>query len=505
MLDLPQDIWDLIASHIPYLQLGPLISVNRAFLNIVLDARYKTVEWVVLDKKLISSLGRLQSPYIARRVRRLHIRPWFIQYLLEREKLFEETTRSRVEEEPTWQQQTWTQLGTFLGFPSMHTPETTNHRSFRAKKGSGYVASPNEIMSAMINAVQLMVNVTTYDLRWRDLPLNNDTLALLTSAGAAFSGSLSKLVLHARISRFESFLTLTNFYALNELEFHFDFDFEANADDGAQEEAILVNYIAPYITHLASLRSLTIVSSAKADHSAFLRAMGSVPPLRLLALRIPFNQKHLSDPSTIGHILHLHRSTLSSVELRPNDDYTSKDPSYTALALHNWSAVARQCLVNTGWLGNVESLTIPAVHHPTMFTMIHHTSAHLTSLCLFSRYLEGFEAAEVIGLLGPRVGLRRLSLEVKQLTPELISLLANTLPGLSSLTLVLESDFKVPFMGASFAQQGYEVQADWQLSDISLFFKRIKEESDMPDWGRDHEYQLMTHLAQSVLPNLCGS
>ncbi|KAF8063331.1 hypothetical protein FPV67DRAFT_237592 [Lyophyllum atratum] len=382
----------------------------------------------------------------------------------------------------------------------MHAPETTNHRSFRVKKGSGYLASPNEIMSAMIKAIKYMVNVTAYDFWWRDLPPNHDTLAFLASAGVAFNRSLSKLVLHARISKFESFLTLTNFYSLNELELHFDFDFEANADGGAQEEAILVNYIAPYINHLTSLRSLIIMSSAKADRSAFLHALGSIP-LRLLALRIPFNKKHLSDPSSISHIFHLHRTFVSSVELCPNDEYTSKDPSYPAMTLYNWSAVARRCLVNTGWLGNVESLTIPALHHSATLTKIHHTSAHLTSLCLFSRYLEGYEAAEVIGLLGPRVGLRRFSLEVRQLTPELISLLANALPGLSSLTLVLES-YSEMYMGANFAQQGYQVQADWQLSDISLFFKCVKEDSTTPGWARDPEHRLMWRLAQFVLPNV---
>lgn len=60
MQDIPTDVWNHIASYIPQHELRELISVNRAFFDLVLDARYKTVEWFMVDKKMVRFLGCLQ-------------------------------------------------------------------------------------------------------------------------------------------------------------------------------------------------------------------------------------------------------------------------------------------------------------------------------------------------------------------------------------------------------------------------------------------------------------
>ncbi|KAF8057600.1 hypothetical protein FPV67DRAFT_570429 [Lyophyllum atratum] len=263
----------------------------------------------------------------------------------------------------------------------MHAPETTNHRSFRAKKGSGYLASPNEIMSAMIKAVKYMVNVTAYDFWWRDPPLNHDTLAFLASAGVAFNRSLSKLVLHAGISKFESFVTLTN--SLARITFQFRFRGQRGRRRARRSDSRQLHCSIHKPPHIPPIFDNNVVGQT--GPSSISPCLGIYPNTSTSGASHSLQQKHLSDPSSISHILHLHETFVSSVELSPNDEYTPKDPSYPDMTLYNWSAVARRCLVNTGWLGNVESLTILALHHPSTLTMIHHTSAHLTSLCLFNR------------------------------------------------------------------------------------------------------------------------
>jgi hypothetical protein len=57
---LPEDIWQCIASFIPQNALLRLISVNKAFYNIVLDTKYREIHWAKLDRPMIKSLVRLR-------------------------------------------------------------------------------------------------------------------------------------------------------------------------------------------------------------------------------------------------------------------------------------------------------------------------------------------------------------------------------------------------------------------------------------------------------------
>ncbi|KAF5376522.1 hypothetical protein D9615_008674 [Tricholomella constricta] len=398
MTELPEDIWHLVAQYFPARELTKLISLNRAFYNTVLNARYQTVEWVMLDMKLIRCLARLQYPSIASRVRRLRIRPWFIQYMIARQDLL--NSESNGQEESTWMWSIWEQITEYF-------ERSPRHDCRRKGSEDLDLAQPGDIMSSMISAVRHMANVTEYEFEWRDLPPNETTLRFLESTHAAFSTNLSKLVLHAQISRFEQILSVTEISGLTDLEFHFDFDPLATADIGVKNEGTLINSIAPFVNRLrSSLRSLTITSSAKGDHSSFFHSLGPLPALRFLALRVSFSEEHLTDPSTIGHLLNLHKSSLTSIELRPTHDGERNHRSQAALKA--WLAISSVCMTNPGCLGNLESFTFPAIDHMTTLSMIHHTSTSLTSLCLLGVYLEYCAVENVIGLLGSRPGLKTL-------------------------------------------------------------------------------------------------
>jgi hypothetical protein len=60
MVELPQDIWELIARYLPKQDIFCFISLNRALLNIALDERYRTVAWLDPDEKLVKLLRRLE-------------------------------------------------------------------------------------------------------------------------------------------------------------------------------------------------------------------------------------------------------------------------------------------------------------------------------------------------------------------------------------------------------------------------------------------------------------
>jgi hypothetical protein len=60
MPDLPHDIWAIIATLLDRIHLLTLVSVNRAFYNVVLDQRYGEIWWISLDKSMLRTLVYLQ-------------------------------------------------------------------------------------------------------------------------------------------------------------------------------------------------------------------------------------------------------------------------------------------------------------------------------------------------------------------------------------------------------------------------------------------------------------
>ncbi|KAG6902694.1 hypothetical protein C0995_012834 [Termitomyces sp. Mi166 len=492
MQDLPPDTWALVARYIPPLTLPKLMSVNRAFFNLVLDTRYGVVEWGTLDTKLTQLLERLQEPLIASHVRRLHIRPWFIQYLFEREALFQRSSLMQEQERQTWSY-TFGQIVNYF-YP---TELNSTPNDGPPPRPPGFITYPptNELMSSMINALKGMTNVTECEFQWRDMPINAQTLSFLSSARAAFNSNLSKLVLHTRVSRFDQILTFADFRQLTELELHFEYDPSTERDIGVINEDILIQSVAPFINRLQdTLHTLTIASVARCDHSTFLRALGPFPNLRTLTLQMQFNDtKYLRDPSSLGNLLLRHKAFLTTLAIRPNYD------EGFAKALAAWQAVSDACTADLSYFSNLESLTFPALDLPTMMSLIRYAPAHLNTLCLFGRFLTFDELASVIGVLGSRADLRTLSLDIDILSSEMFSLLANTFPTLHSLTIVLGTPLNL-YNPRVFGDEGYACQTDWQLYDLAIYHRYYKDDLNSP--SADMEQNLMWHVASHVLPNV---
>jgi hypothetical protein len=59
-MQVPDDIWDHIASFISKEALRPLIAVNRPLYNVVMDAEYREVLWAKFDSAMLKSLSRLR-------------------------------------------------------------------------------------------------------------------------------------------------------------------------------------------------------------------------------------------------------------------------------------------------------------------------------------------------------------------------------------------------------------------------------------------------------------
>ncbi|KAG5721557.1 hypothetical protein E4T56_gene13081 [Termitomyces sp. T112] len=490
MQDVPPDTWALIAGYVPPPALPTLMCVNRTLFNLVLDTRYGTVEWGTPDKKLIRLLERLQDPLVASHVRRLHIRPWFIQYLFEREALFQ---RSSLMERETWSYTFGQMLNYFYPSESNTTPDD------RPPRPHGFTTYPstNELMNSMIKAIKGMTNVVECEFQWRDMPVNADTLSFLSSARASFNSKLSKLILRTRVSRFGQILTFADFPHLTELELHFEYDPSTERGIDEINVDVLIQSVAPFISRLqGTLHTLTIASVARCDHSAFLRALGTLPNLRTLTLQMQFNDaQYLYSPSSLSNLLLRHKAFLTTLVIRPNYD------EGLAKALAAWQAISDTCTADLNSLVNLESLTFPVTDLPTMISLIHNAPAHLHTLRLFGRYLPPEEVSSVISALGSLTNLRTLSLDIQLLNPELFSLLAPTLPALHSLTLVLETSPNL-YNTHTFSNEGYVPQTDWQLYDLAIYHKYHKEDSNLNTPSTNMEHDLMWHIASHILPNV---
>jgi hypothetical protein len=321
--------------------------------------------------------------------------------------------------------------------------------------------SPSSIITLMLAAFQHMTNLTEYDFEWRDLSLNTTTRSFLPDNPATLS-SLRKLVLHAQLPQFKDLLSqfMLKFSGLQDLEFYLDYSppsitavptpFEI-AQTLVLNQTILTTTIAPFITSLRpSLSSLTIASSANVDHSYLFNSLGSDPfsHLRTLAIRIPFDNDHLSNTEGLVRLLQMHAGTLLHVELRPT--------GIGEIALDDggpWSYMCRACVSATFRMAftNLESLTIPVRELRFTLQLVKRSADTLKSLCLLGRLLEEHEVREVVKVFNDVNGgrLKRLDICVKSLTPALIGLLAAGLPALWALGLVLDKESNVSRISSS--------------------------------------------------------
>ena len=309
--------------------------------------------------------------------------------------------------------------------------------------------SSKGIMKAMIKAVTGMVNVTEYNFEWRDLPLNENTSKFLSSARKAFGGSLRKLVLRAEILKFQEILAITDFEEhLEELDFHFDYTPAVGASPAdvdackvAQAHGLL-NTIVPFLNARRSvLRSLAISSSAQVDLSAFFHALGCFPRLRSFSARIWFDDTHLSDPSGLVNLLATHSTTLLNVELRPNwptdpIPFSTRNISLEKLQI-SWGPTEQLLLSNVKALFGLESLTLHCHNVEKTLPLLRRSRDTLTRLSLINRYLKFEEVKAVAQLFSHRdYSLKSLHIEVLDMSAYLIGLVATTLPGLLSLSVV---------------------------------------------------------------------
>ncbi|PPQ77839.1 hypothetical protein CVT25_015333 [Psilocybe cyanescens] len=456
--DIPDDVWRIIVRLV---SLGGSVTqymgVNRTFYNCALDRRYREVRWVVLDQDFVKQLDCLQSPPIAQRVHTLHIRAWFIQYLLKRDILF--NSPSSPHKTKSTLMDSLLSISSTLGLDPFFKSRgwMLQHEDEQSKDSP---LSFEATITSMIKAVEGMTNVVELNFEWRDLPLNKDTLMFLISTKRAFDNSLRKLTLRAPISKFRALLRNTNFGNIEELDFHFDYQTGHTSETSDPDVQNLLDTIIPFINQRrSSLQSLTISSSSSTDLSSFFSALPSdLRSLRRFGVDISFHQDFLSNPNGIIQFLESCAISLRHVSLLANWEHThfgsvpksqSADNSHVVMSNENnintqsdnkpWVRMNNLLLAHPTCLSSLRSLQIPFISLGKTIPLVRRSSDTLTRLHLMGRYLTKNEVAEVVGLFSHRsLEFQHLELAVALLDYALLLTMATGLPDLISLVLIFE-------------------------------------------------------------------
>jgi hypothetical protein len=287
----------------------------------------------------------------------------------------------------------------------------------------------------MTQAVRLMTHVTEYSFEWRDLSPTPRTVRFLSTARAAFGVSLRKLTLHAQLDNFSALLSTVDFENLEELELFLDHDNVVSP----RSADLLRDTIAPFVNHFRrSIGSLLISSASKVDLSPLLEALDEMPHLHKFVGCFAFDTAHLSDPRGLVKILRTNSETLTGVEIGWSFA-AALDEEHQPIS--TWGAFSAAVVAEPGALGNLRSLKIPVLQtFDVILTCLRRSANTLTSLCLVDHFLREQELVDLVQVFAHRpfdAGLQTLHIGLADITVGLLDLLANKIPGLQSLGLVL--------------------------------------------------------------------
>ena len=245
----------------------------------------------------------------------------------------------------------------------------------------------------MISAIRGMTNVVEFQFEWTDIPLTDDTKALLTSI-TTFGANLRKLILHAHVLNFRDLQTITTFIFVEELELHFDYSAQTSSTKGNRndEHQELLAVVLPLVVQSSrAMRSLLIFSSSSVDLSDFFAALPAMPRLQRFGAAIPFEKNIMSNSSGLLDFLRRHSSTLRHVHLSPNLPYRTDTVQLRKKEV--WEPVNDTLLNDVALLCGLESLEVSL---RKTIPLLRRSADTLTSLILKNYALSFVELTEVL-------------------------------------------------------------------------------------------------------------
>ncbi|KAJ7065228.1 hypothetical protein C8F01DRAFT_1124843 [Mycena amicta] len=411
----PPEIWLEVAQHLPPAVIANMYSVSGQWFEISMDARYRSVSVAFLNHAMLRNIARLRDPAVARRVRTLHIHPYFVKQVLERTHDSPQPPRGRFKLGGLFRDHKW---------PG---------RCVRS--GASLPTTPEELVRTMVEVLSGLPYVTHYDIAWSGLDVIHDLPVPFLVA--AFRPSVLQLTLEISLEKTMKLLAHTEkLENLEELDLFIRLDHLYTRET---YEQILVEHLAPAINRLhKTLQKLSLRLCEPMDVAPLFDSLRFMPSLESLCISIPLARPHLGHPSGLGRFLDRHRDTLRNLALRGselsgNGLIPAEDP------LSEWVNDALSFVTGPTKLRSLElSLTLFPVEAATL--CLGRFARSLTSLTLTGRQLPYDRVDELLSAIrriahGKR--LKKLRLGTVTLSPELIDLIAEKLPGLDRLDLLV--------------------------------------------------------------------
>ncbi|KAJ7089787.1 hypothetical protein B0H15DRAFT_907749 [Mycena belliarum] len=466
----PPEIWLQIADYLPPLDVADLYSVNSHWFDIAMNARYRQISFAFLNRTMLRDLTRLRDPAVARRVRTLHIHPYFVKEVLEKPHQPRPACLLAGQRPPHPHPHSLRGRFRLAGF------FRDQKRLARSVRTSALLecGSPTDLLRTMAEVISGLPYITHYHIAWSGLHSIQDLPVPFLAA--AFRPSVLQLTLEISLEKTAALLCHTA--ALENLE---ELDLFLRLDHlclPEEYERILIDDLAPAINRLhRSLQKLSLRLCEPLDIAPLFDSLRYMPLLDCLSLSIPMVRPHLGHPAGLGKFLDRHSHSLSHLVLRATelsgDGLTpAEDP------LSEWINDALTYVTAPTKLRSLEaSLTLFPVEAAAM--CLRRFARTLHSLTLTGRHLP-YDRVDALLSAVRRAGtgrLHTLRLGAVTLSPELVDLLAEKLPTLRRLELLIKD-----VVGAEGDFPLYYDRAEQDDSQIGNFFGEM-ETRRYPDWG----------------------
>lgn len=378
-----------------------------------------------------------RDPAVAKRVRCLRINPNFTQDFVQ--------AWEKRNGENSWK------TGLNVVMKHIREPPFTSKVS-GAEAVPKYSSSQQTLIAAVVEAVSYLSNVVHCDVTWVDPATVQHLNPFIPVAWSTFGSNLRKLTLGGDLDGLRLLASSsTHFVSLQELELEFMHNVVRMHD--TSDLACLVDVLAPFVNGLSPrLRHLSITSWASLELSSFFQKLTFFPILQQLTIRISFNKAFPHDHSGLTRLLHDQSHTLKCVTLRFNPSGWMSFSS-TEDSLVRWMEEAAS---DTSVLTDLQTLHIYPTMMPAGFeaflVYLKRSANTLTSLIVRERYLSYDEVDSVVTTFlhrPPESRLKYLRLNVRILSVRVMDLLAEKVPMLERLALIVGKGWTEERAGAA--------------------------------------------------------
>ncbi|KAH9481283.1 hypothetical protein JR316_0005805 [Psilocybe cubensis] len=473
MQEIPYDVWRCIAEFLPTEDLKRLYSVNRAFLNISLDERYR-VAYIGPPGSISTerNLNTLIDPKLTSRVRDFTFKPGSLCKLLDDKSILKGPSNSNT-------------VTTLLNDFERLDIAPQRRRAFPSQLMNSYTLPVDAVHKNVLRIFKQMINLTSLRIVLDKGELRHfkpPSSTYFSVGWATFGSNLKSLDLRIPLEYIENVLPANGAILTNLQNLSLQIIRESITTDAS---TVFLEKILPFVNaHSSTLRSLSFDIAEQMDLTPVLQQIDHIHTLQIFKLKSIFMNYDQTGISGLEQFLQKHRVHLTALHLEIDAAF-GLDP-----VLHP-SFFAQHCFHIT--LPALRDLYVRFYRFPVQYSIdlipfALQFSTTLQSLAIIERSWEMDHIRLLLDGLTSNSPLRELKLKMIILEASIIEAFASCLPNLVTL-------------GILFHDIGPDGFSDPPTNTMPLFADEMRR-LNFPTW-RLRELNLVSplHLMQSQMTN----